>query len=74
MPDETMVPLGEDYADIRASIRAICEKYPGTYWRKIEDEDVYPEQFVNELTESGYLAALIPENTAAPACRSAPAR
>jgi acyl-CoA dehydrogenase len=56
-----MVPLGEDFPDIRDAIRSICAKYPGSYWREVEDADVYPEKFVLELTESGYLAALIPE-------------
>ena len=53
--------LGEDYADIRASVRAICAGFPGAYWRKLEDEQGYPEAFVKALTDAGYLAALIPE-------------
>src|SRR5579872_7454294 len=56
-----MVPLGEDHPEIRDAVRQICTKYPGSYWREVEDADVYPEKFVLELTESGYLAALIPE-------------
>jgi acyl-CoA dehydrogenase len=55
------VPLGDDYPEIRESVRAICAKYPGEYWRGKEDEDAYPEEFVDEITRSGYLAALIPE-------------
>jgi acyl-CoA dehydrogenase len=57
----TVLPLGEDYRDIRDAIRSICTGYPGTYWREIENRDTYPEAFVRELTQSGYLAALIPE-------------
>jgi acyl-CoA dehydrogenase len=57
----TAVPLGEDYVEIREAIRAICKRYPGSYWREVEDQDTYPEAFVQELTASGYLAALIPE-------------
>ncbi len=53
--------LGEDFPEIRASIRAICKKYPGKYWRDLEDAKAYPEAFVQDLTESGYLGALIPE-------------
>ena len=56
-----MVPLGEDYPEIRAAIRAICKKYPGAYWRKLEDIHAYPEAFVQELSDGGYLGALIPE-------------
>jgi acyl-CoA dehydrogenase len=55
------VVLGEDYPEIRAGVRAICAKYPGKYWRDLEDEDGYAEDFVNELSASGYLGALIPE-------------
>ena len=53
--------LGEDYTDIRESVRAICAGFPGAYWRKLEDEQGYPESFVKALTDAGYLAALIPE-------------
>src|SRR2546429_4180566 len=53
--------LGEDYPELRQSVRKICEKYPGAYWRKLEDEQAYPSQFIAELTEGGFLASLIPE-------------
>src|SRR5437763_7557376 len=59
--DLTMVPLGQDYPEIRETIRSICEKYPGKYWRDLEDEHAYPEAFVKELGEAGFLSALIPE-------------
>ena len=59
--DGVVLPLGEDYPELRDAVRAICEKYPSSYWRKMEDDDAYPEDFVRELTESGFLAALIPE-------------
>jgi acyl-CoA dehydrogenase len=55
------VTLGEDYPEIRDGVRAICKKYPGSYWRELEDGRDYPEAFVREMTEAGYLAALIPE-------------
>ncbi|MEX2127658.1 MAG: acyl-CoA dehydrogenase family protein [Xanthobacteraceae bacterium] len=55
------VPLGEDYSDIRGGVRVICAKYPGEYWRKLEDRREYAEEFVNELSAAGYLGALIPE-------------
>jgi acyl-CoA dehydrogenase len=55
------VPIGDDYPEIRAAVRAICKQYPGSYWRKLEANDEYAEEFVAELTASGYLAALIPE-------------
>src|SRR3546814_18663376 len=53
--------LEEDYPDIRDSVRKICENFPGEYWRKLEAESGYPTEFVQALTEAGYLSALIPE-------------
>ena len=57
----TVVPVDEDYADIRDSVRRICEGFPGEYWREKDEKSEYPEEFVQALTTSGYLGALIPE-------------
>ncbi|MGH2939354.1 MAG: acyl-CoA dehydrogenase family protein [Solirubrobacterales bacterium] len=46
--------------DIRDAVRQLCAAYPGEYWRGLEP-DRYPEEFVQELTDGGWLAALIPE-------------
>ena len=46
--------------EIRAAVQALCERFPGTYWRALEP-DRYPEEFVHALTDDGWLAALIPE-------------
>src|SRR5881394_1131965 len=59
--DGVVVALGEDYPELRQSVRKICEKYPGAYWRQLEDEQAYPTRFIEELTEGGFLASLIPE-------------
>ena len=56
--------LSEDYRDIREAIGKICDEYPGEYWRGLEDqgpEGSYPTAFVKELTDAGFLGALIPE-------------
>jgi acyl-CoA dehydrogenase len=52
---------GDDIAAIRQSVRALCAKFPGEYWRKLDRERAYPAEFVAALTEAGFLAALIPE-------------
>jgi len=57
----TTMQLGEDYPEIRESVRAICANYPGEYWRKLDANDEYAEEFVTELSQSGFLGALIPE-------------
>ncbi len=45
---------------IRRSIRDVCRKYPSAYWRELDRERAYPTAFVDELTELGWLSALIP--------------
>ena len=50
-----------DYDDIRASVRKLCEGFPGEYWRKLDRDMAYPKDFVDALTQSGFLAVLIPE-------------
>ena len=55
------ITLGEDWPEIRESVRRICAGFPGAYWRELEDREAYPTEFVKALTEAGYLAALIPE-------------
>src|SRR2546430_9293571 len=51
----------EEIAGIRAAVRALCEKFPGEYWRKLDRERAYPAEFVAALTKAGFLAALIPD-------------
>jgi alkylation response protein AidB-like acyl-CoA dehydrogenase len=50
----------EAFADIRDSVGALCADFPGEYWRRLDAEHAYPEEFVRALTEAGFLAALIP--------------
>ena len=52
--------LPEELEEIRAAVRELCARFPGEYWRGLEP-DRYPEEFVQALTENGWLAALIPE-------------
>jgi alkylation response protein AidB-like acyl-CoA dehydrogenase len=48
-------------AQVRASVRALCAKFPGDYWRRLDRERAYPTEFVEALTGAGFLAGLIPE-------------
>ena len=52
--------LPQELVEIRAAIAELCARYPGEYWQALEP-DGYPDEFVAALTESGWLAALIPE-------------
>jgi acyl-CoA dehydrogenase len=50
-----------EYEELRENVQKICSRYPGSYWRGLDEKRAYPEEFVNDLTQGGYLAALIPE-------------
>ena len=47
--------------EIRRSVAALCEKFPGDYWREQDRERAYPTEFVKALTDAGFLAVLVPE-------------
>jgi len=55
------MPDIDNHEEIRAAVRKLCEAFPGEYWRRLDAERAYPEEFVRALTEAGYLSALIPE-------------
>ena len=59
--DLTQMTLGEDYADIRDGVRKVCANFPLEYWHDKDEIAEYPHEFVDAMTESGYLGALIPE-------------
>ncbi len=61
MTDTVHVEIGEDYVELRDSVRRVCAGYPGSYWRDKDARSEYPTEFVQEMTKAGYLAALIPE-------------
>src|SRR5918999_3896805 len=58
---EVTVALGEDFPELREAVRRICGGFPAEYWRRLDEERSYPTDFVNALTEAGFLGALIPE-------------
>src|ERR1039457_2027824 len=58
---EVTVALGEDFLDLREAVRRICKDFPGIYWRELDEVRGYPTEFVQALTKSGFLGALIPE-------------
>jgi acyl-CoA dehydrogenase len=51
----------DQYDDIRDAVAKLCNRFPGEYWRKLDRAMAYPAEFVDALTEAGYLAVLIPE-------------
>jgi alkylation response protein AidB-like acyl-CoA dehydrogenase len=53
--------LSEDQRALRESVGDLCAKFPESYWQRVDAEERYPDEFVQALTDAGYLAALIPE-------------
>ncbi|WP_048441663.1 acyl-CoA dehydrogenase family protein [Caenimonas sp. SL110] len=51
----------DQYQDIRDAIRGLVAQLPDDYFRRIDEEKGYPEDFVNALTQAGWLAALVPQ-------------
>jgi alkylation response protein AidB-like acyl-CoA dehydrogenase len=45
---------------LREAVRALCRRFGEDYWQRVDRERSYPEAFVRELTEQGWLACLIP--------------
>lgn len=52
--------MSETYPEIRESVRALCAKFPGEYWRELDRAREYPSAFVKALSDAGMLAVLIP--------------
>src|SRR5260370_1766507 len=51
----------DPYQELRSALRELCAQFPAEYFRRIDEQRAYPEEFVNALTKAGWLAALIPE-------------
>ena len=49
------------YLEIREAVRKLCAQFPGAYWQSMDRDRSYPTEFVNALTQSGFLSVLIPE-------------
>ncbi len=50
------------FQDIRDAVRSLCAAFPDEYHRDTDTRRAYPEQFVDALTEAGWLAALVPQD------------
>jgi acyl-CoA dehydrogenase len=49
------------HEELRRGVREVCARFPNEYWRKLDAERRYPEEFVGAMSEAGYLSALIPK-------------
>lgn len=53
-------PRNDEYQELRDAVSDLCSRFPDEYWRRVDEQRGYPEEFVNALTVAGWLAALIP--------------
>ncbi len=54
------LPQPDRYQDMREALRGLTGRFDSAYWQKVDAARGYPEEFVDALTEAGWLAALIP--------------
>ena len=47
--------------EIRVALRKLLTTFDPEYWRKCDTERAFPTDFVNAMTDAGYLGVLIPE-------------
>ncbi|MBS9716481.1 acyl-CoA dehydrogenase family protein [Pseudohalocynthiibacter aestuariivivens] len=51
----------DELQEIVSSVTKLCNTFGEDYWRRLDKKDGYPTEFVNALTQAGFLTALIPE-------------
>src|SRR5699024_9079266 len=60
--DETTIHVNEEEKEqLRIDVRKLCDTFGNEYWRSLDVEREYPYEFVDALTEAGYLSVLIPK-------------
>lgn len=58
---EILMSTASDLGSIRESVKQLCESYGEDYWLELDRTRGFPTAFVKELTDSGFLTVLIPE-------------
>jgi len=56
-----MNATAERHPELRAALRDLFKRFPDEYFRKVDAARGYPVEFVDALTEAGWLAVMIPE-------------
>lgn len=51
----------DNHSEIRSAVRDLCEQFDSSYWQRVDHQREYPTEFVDALTQAGWLSALIPE-------------
>ena len=56
-----MFSYPHQHPEIREAVTKLCADFGGKYWQSCDVDRTYPGDFVQALTDAGYLSALIPE-------------
>ena len=56
-PPQLEIDTSGQFPELRRGVRQLCDRFPGTYWQRLDAERGYPVEFVTAMTESGFLAA-----------------
>src|SRR5438309_9790749 len=59
--DDFVLNPPDEFQQLRSAVRGLCKEFPAEYFRRMDEQRSYPEEFVEALTKAGWLAALIPE-------------
>ncbi|MGJ7538265.1 MULTISPECIES: acyl-CoA dehydrogenase family protein [unclassified Variovorax] len=46
---------------IREAVKALCERFPESYWRERDTDGVFPHAFYDAMAKAGWLGLAIPE-------------
>ncbi len=55
------MPEERSHPEVRDAVARLCADFPDAYWRDKDRDKAYPREFVQALTDAGYLSVLIPE-------------
>lgn len=53
--------LTREQIALQQSVAQLCSNFPEQYWQDLDTRHEYPNEFVQALTDAGFLAILIPE-------------
>lgn len=53
--------LSDEQLAIQSAVTDLCQSFSDEYWAQLDAKHEYPEEFVDALTEAGWLGVLIPD-------------
>jgi len=58
---DSITAKSELHQELKRAVAELCRRFPDAYWRELDNRRAYPDEFVQAMTDAGYLATLIPE-------------